>query len=65
MSSVEELCDNITLINKAPHNPGGSVNKIRSEWGGNEFDVTLRGDVSPGRNDLFSVLNQQSENSSS
>jgi len=62
MSSVEELCDNITLINKARTILEGSVNKIRSEWGGNEFDVTLRGDVSPGRNDLFSVLNQQSEN---
>ena len=62
MSSVEELCDNITLINKAHTILEGSVNKIRSEWGGNEFDVTLRGDVSPGRNDLFSVLNQQSEN---
>ena len=62
MSSVEELCDNITLINKARTILEGSVNKIRSEWGGNEFDVTLRGDVSPGRNDLFSVLNKQSEN---
>jgi len=62
MSSVEELCDNITLINKARTILEGSVNKIRSEWGGNEFDVTLRGDVCPGRNDLFSVLNQQSEN---
>ncbi|HPY68368.1 MAG TPA: ATP-binding cassette domain-containing protein [Bacteroidales bacterium] len=62
MSSVEELCDNITLINKAHTILEGSVNKIRSEWGGNEFDVTLRGDVCPGRNDLFSVLNQQSEN---
>ena len=62
MSSVEELCDNITLINKARTILEGSVNKIRSEWGGNEFDVILRGNVSPGSNDLFSVLNQQSEN---
>lgn len=62
MSSVEELCDNITLINKAHTILEGSVNKIRSEWGGNEFDVILRGNVSPGSNDLFSVLNQQSEN---
>ena len=62
MSSVEELCDNITLINKARTILEGSVNKIRSEWGGNEFDVILRGNVSPGSTDLFGVLNQQSEN---
>lgn len=62
MSSVEELCDNITLIDKARTILEGSVSKIRSEWGGNEFDITLRGDASLGNNDLFSVLNQTSEN---
>lgn len=62
MSSVEELCDNITLINKAKTILEGSVSKIRSEWGGYEFDITLRGDASLASNDLFSVLNQQSEN---
>lgn len=62
MASVEELCDNITLINKAKTILEGSVSKIRSEWGGYEFDITLRGDASLASNDLFSVLNQQSEN---
>lgn len=62
MSSVEELCDNITLINKAKTILEGSVSKIRSEWGGYEFDITLRGNASLASNDLFSVLNQQSEN---
>lgn len=39
MGSVEELCDNITLINKARTILEGSVEKIRNEWAGNEFEV--------------------------
>ena len=56
MSSVEELCDNITLINKANTILEGSVEKIRSEWAANEYDIVFAGEVTPSGNGHFSVL---------
>jgi ABC-2 type transport system ATP-binding protein len=56
MSSVEELCDNITLINKARTILEGSVEKIRQEWAANEYDVVFSGDVLPKGNSHFTVL---------
>jgi ABC-2 type transport system ATP-binding protein len=56
MSSVEELCDNITLINKANTILEGSVEKIRSEWAANEYDIVFTGEVTPSANGQFSVL---------
>ncbi len=56
MSSVEELCDNITLINKANTILEGSVEKIRSEWAANEYDIVFYGEVTPSGNGQFSVL---------
>ena len=44
MSSVEELCDNITLINKSKNILSGSVEEIRTKAGGNTFTVTYGGD---------------------
>ena len=43
MSSVEELCDNITLINKSQNILSGSVEEIRIKAGGNTFTVTYGG----------------------
>ncbi len=57
MSSVEELCDNITLINKAEAILDGSVEKIRQQWAGNEFEIVMAGEVNPASNGLFTVLN--------
>jgi len=56
MSSVEELCDNITLINKANTILEGSVEKIRSDWAANEYDIVFAGEVTPSGNGHFSVL---------
>ena len=56
MSSVEELCDNITLINKANTILEGSVEKIRSEWAANEYDIVFAGEVTPSGNGQFSVV---------
>ena len=56
MSSVEELCDNITLINKAQTILEGSVEKIRHDWAGNEFEVVFGGEVNPSSNGNFTVL---------
>jgi len=56
MSSVEELCDNITLINKAETILEGSVDKIRNEWAGNEYEIVFAGEVTPSANGHFTVL---------
>lgn len=62
MSSVEELCDNITLINKANTILEGSVDKIRSEWAANEYDIVFNGEVTPSANGHFSILSSLFEN---
>ncbi|MFI3323215.1 MAG: ATP-binding cassette domain-containing protein [Rikenellaceae bacterium] len=43
MSSVEEICDHITLINKSRNVLSGSVEQIRRDHGGNVFKVSYRG----------------------
>lgn len=57
MGSVEELCDHITLINKANTILEGSVEKIRRHWAANEFNIIFDGEVTPAGNGHFSVLN--------
>ena len=47
MSSVEELCDNITLINKAHTILEGSIDQIRHDWAGNEYDAVFAGKQTP------------------
>jgi len=56
MSSVEELCDNITLINKAHTILEGSIDDIRNEWAGNEYEAVFAGEVSPSGNSHFSII---------
>lgn len=65
MESVEELCDNITLINKAKTILEGSVNEIRSTWAANEFDLVFDGDVKIEGNGYYNILNQKTENNKS
>lgn len=61
MSSVEELCDNITLIDKAKTILEGSVDDIRRQWAANEYDLVLEGNASINSNGLYSILNQHKE----
>lgn len=61
MSSVEELCDNITLINKAQSILEGSVEKIRSDWAASEYDIVFDGNVTPAGNGHFSILSSAFE----
>jgi len=61
MESVEELCDNITLINKAKTILEGSVNEIRGKWAANEFDLVFAGEVAIEGNHHYSVLDQRKE----
>ena len=44
MSSVEEICDHITLINKSHNILSGKVDDIRRAHGGNIFSVQYKGD---------------------
>lgn len=43
MSSVEEICDHITLINKSRNILSGRVDDIRRRHGSNIFEVSYRG----------------------
>jgi ABC-2 type transport system ATP-binding protein len=65
MESVEELCDNITLINKAKTILEGSVHEIRSKWAANEYDLVFDGDVKIEGNGQYDILNQQKDNNRS
>lgn len=44
MSSVEELCDNISLINRSHNILSGSVGEIRERFADNRYRVTYSGD---------------------
>ncbi len=65
MASVEELCDNITLINKARTILEGGVNDIRRQWAANEYEIVFDGDVTLNGNAGFSILDRKYENNKS
>ncbi len=44
MSSVEEICDHITLINKSKNILSGRVDEIRHRHGSNIFEIAYRGE---------------------
>lgn len=46
MSSVEEVCDNITLINKSKNILTGNVEDLRCQFGRNMAEITYRGEYS-------------------
>jgi ABC-2 type transport system ATP-binding protein len=65
MESVEELCDNITLINKGKTILEGSVDDIRSKWAANEYDFVFEGAVKIDENGHYNILNSKNENNKS
>jgi ABC-2 type transport system ATP-binding protein len=65
MESVEELCDNITLIDKAKTILEGNVDDIRKQWAANEYDIVFEGDITLEGNSHYSILNKQTENGKS
>jgi len=65
MGSVEELCDNITLINKAKTILEGSVDDIRRQWAANEYELVFEGEINLKENGLFNILNSQFEDNRS
>ena len=58
MGSVEELCDNITLIDKGKTVLEGSVDEIRRNWAANEYDMVFNGDVKIEGNGQYQILKQ-------
>lgn len=62
MGSVEELCDNITLINKARTILEGGVDDIRRQWAASEYEIIFDGNVTLNGNTRFSILDRQFEN---
>ena len=46
MASVEELCDNISLINKSHNILTGSVRELRREFSDNSFEFSFLGEQS-------------------
>jgi len=65
MASVEELCDNITLIDKAKTILEGSVDEIRRNWAANEYDLVFSGNVKIEGNGQYQVLKQELDNDKS
>jgi ABC-2 type transport system ATP-binding protein len=65
MASVEELCDNITLINKGKTILEGSVSEIREKWAGKEYELVFQGDVKLRENGNFTILSQNTEDGKS
>jgi ABC-2 type transport system ATP-binding protein len=62
MGSVEELCDNITLIDKAKTILEGSVDEIRRNWAANEYDLVFKGNVKIEGNGQYQILKQEFDN---
>jgi ABC-2 type transport system ATP-binding protein len=65
MGSVEELCDNITLIDRAKTILEGRVDEIRKAWAANEYDLVFEGDVDIQDNSHYSILQHQHDNNKS
>lgn len=65
MDSVEELCDNITLINKAKTILEGNVYDIRKQWAASEYDIVFEGEISFPENERFNIINREEENGKS
>jgi len=61
MGSVEELCDNITLINKAKTILEGSVDDIRRKWAANEYELVFEGEINLKENGLFTIIDSRFE----
>ncbi|NMC38883.1 MAG: ABC transporter ATP-binding protein [Bacteroidales bacterium] len=62
MESVEELCDNITLINKAKTILEGKVDTIRRQWAASEYEIMFDGDVDLSGDRKINILSKENEN---
>lgn len=56
MSSVEELCDHITLINKGKNILNGQIDEVRARFKPDTYELKFRGDVQKLRQTLNSGI---------
>ncbi|MES2761097.1 MAG: ABC transporter ATP-binding protein [Bacteroidota bacterium] len=64
MGSVEELCDNIALINKAEKLLDGSVKDIRKKYKSNTYNISFKGNLMGFTNALWAgaeIINKRSD----
>lgn len=57
MTSVEELCDHITLINKSHNILSGAVDDVRRQYSENQYRLSFMGDVDKLSNSLLNQAN--------
>lgn len=62
MSSVEELCDNIMLINKGQKVLEGSVYQIKQDFKDNKFEIKLRTSATQVLPDGFNLESEKTDN---
>lgn len=58
MASVEELCDNITLIDKSHSVLEGRVEDIRKQWAANEYEIVVKNAFESDGFKSFSVVDK-------
>ena len=66
MSTVEDLCDHITLINKSKNILSGQIDNVRMNYGSNIFEVGYRGNydaIASNLGGIFEIINNNIENS--
>lgn len=63
MASVEELCDNITLINRSKSILEGKVSDIREQWSAKEYEIVIKGTKKIEENEHYTIISQSSSDS--
>lgn len=66
MSSVEELCDHITLINKSKNILSGQIDQVRMNYGSNVFEIAYRGNIETIKSNIslhYDIINNDTEGS--
>lgn len=63
MASVEELCDNITLINRSKSILEGKVSDIREQWSAKEYEIVIEGTKKIEENEHYTIISQSSSDS--
>ncbi|MBL7972861.1 MAG: DUF4162 domain-containing protein [Prolixibacteraceae bacterium] len=65
MSSVEEICDHIALINQSKKILDGQIDQVKERFKTNTFEITYRGETPSLRHQLGSQFNVLEHNESS
>lgn len=66
MSTVEDLCDEITLINKSKNILSGQIDQVKLNYGSNIFEIAYRGNydtIASNLGGMFEIINNNIDNS--